>query len=431
MMRTLRFKVLAVVCGIVGIGLGGILAVGCWLTGTAPHPKAPAVSLSAFRVSPVPQRNHVAVFLDREIPAELFRLLAGAERRIQIDYFLLSGQVGWRIAQVLDERAAHGVDVRVMLDSKLGLGGPLAAGTARVVADLQAHGVPIRLYPIHLFGPAPNRLQDRIHIDHDKLIAIDGRTAFIGSMNLHDRAMTNHDLMLRVEGPTAVEVSAMLDAEWPYGTPLGGAAQPAAQPPAGLPASLSPGDSLMRLTETAPQEKTTKPLLLAAIRQAKRLDIAMYLFAEPDLLAAVCDAARRGVPVRAILDPRITSTAKYGAIARIVPDGMPNLLAARMLVAAGGQVKWFIPTGPDQESHMKLVLIDGRMVIAGSTNWTINSFVRWRDTSFTLEGPPVARFATMFEQDWQTARPFEPLTMKQRLVATAVEAMNRRDWGFW
>jgi phosphatidylserine/phosphatidylglycerophosphate/cardiolipin synthase-like enzyme len=80
---------------------------------------------------------------------------------------------------------------------------------------------------------------------------------------------------------------------------------------------------------------------------------------------------------------------------------------------------------------MKLVLIDGRKAIAGSTNWTINSFVRWRETSFTLEGQPVARLMSMFEADWNRTKPCTGLTFKQRLVARLVTYLNKRDYGFW
>lgn len=395
----------------------------------APLPLTRSTGLPAFHVQTTPQRNDVAVFLDRDIFPELFRLLNGAKQRIQIDYFLLSGDLGLQIARILDDKVAHGVDVRVMLDSKQGIGGPLADGITKVIADLRAHDVPVKLYPIHLFGPPPNKIQRRIQIDHDKLIAIDGETAFVGSMNLHDRAMGNHDLMVRVDGPTANEVSAMMDAEWAVGTPVDARVT---TPPPPAPKQTPPrGDTLMRLTQTAPQEKTTKALLLTEIRQASRLDIAMYLLAEPDLLAAVCEAAKRGVPVRVILDPRTTTTAKYGAIAHVVPDGMPNLLAAQELLKAGAKVHWFVPDDADQEAHMKLAIFNGRKAIAGSTNWTINSFVRWRDTSFTLEGPPVNRFMTMFEQDWQRTKPCDRLTFKQRIVARLVSYLNKRDYGFW
>jgi cardiolipin synthase len=399
-------------------------------------PTASGSQLPNFFVNPVPQANDTQLLVDEaEIFPELFSLLNGAKERIQMDFYLLGGEIGLSIARVLAKKAAEGVDVQLMMDPKLGLGGPTKDGILRVVDFLKANNVNYRLYPLQLYGPMPNNMQQKFQIDHNKILCVDGNRALMGSMNLDDGARMNHDLMVRISGPTASEVSRMLDAEWGFGTDMAKPLKaPALLPPAAAIHSLKTkavaADGLVRLTQTSPQEKTTKGLLLREIEAAQRsIHVSMYEFGDPDLTDALCQAYRRGVDVRVLMDDKGTMT-KYGI--GMLPSGMPNLLPARELLKAGVQARWYAGQRVNQELHMKMVVFDGTRAIAGSTNWTTNALTRWRETSFMIQGGTATQLEALFQKNWEShSRRIDRLGVGQRLTARLVDYMNRRNLAFW
>ncbi len=87
--------------------------------------------------------------------------------------------------------------------------------------------------------------------------------------------------------------------------------------------------------------------------------------------AALAEAVKRGVAVRGILD-----------------DGVDfNAAAVERLRALGVDVK---PDTPAKMTHSKLVVVDGRIVLLGSTNWTGNSMDNNHETNVRLDDPALA-----------------------------------------
>jgi phosphatidylserine/phosphatidylglycerophosphate/cardiolipin synthase-like enzyme len=187
------------------------------------------------------------------------------------------------------------------------------------------------------------------------------------------------------------------------GAVLPPAGKPAAPPPAGGPAAPPPA---VQLVETVPVESHLgNPALpqahevwLDMIRGAReRLDLEQFYVStwpgEPleDVLAAIGEAAKRGVRVRLLLDARMRATYPEPA------DSLGRL--------PGIQVRWIF-MGPiaGGVQHSKYFLVDDREVFLGSQNFDWRALkhihelgVRVRDARVT------AAFREVFDLDWQAA----------------------------
>jgi phosphatidylserine/phosphatidylglycerophosphate/cardiolipin synthase-like enzyme len=106
------------------------------------------------------------------------------------------------------------------------------------------------------------------------------------------------------------------------------------------------------------------------------------------LIAALEDAADRGVMVRVILD-RDDGTYRSSAI---------NEPLVRRLRAKGIAVKL---DSPDVLLHSKVVVVDGNAVVVGSHNWTLNAFEGMNELSMLITGSAVAtEFTDRFDDLW-------------------------------
>ena len=89
--------------------------------------------------------------------------------------------------------------------------------------------------------------------------------------------------------------------------------------------------------------------------------------------AALAAAVKRGVRVRGLLD-----------------DGVDfNAAAVERLLALGAEAKLDTPV---KMTHSKLVIVDGRIVLLGSTNWTGNSMGNNNESNVRLDDPVLAAY---------------------------------------
>ena len=147
------------------------------------------------------------------------------------------------------------------------------------------------------------------------------------------------------------------------------------------------------------------------------------------VLDALCQAARRGVRVRLLL------------------DGLGHLMAGRpkfaRLVEAGGRYALFVPplSSPlkgrtNLRNHRKLVVADAESDAArlwcGGRNLAAEYFEGaagippWRDLSFDLRGPLVRQAAATFEHDWRFANGLP--TPEATVASDAPPAAEGAQW---
>ena len=111
--------------------------------------------------------------------ADMLAELRGAKHFIFVEYFIVEeGEMWEQILHILEEKAAAGLDVRMIYDDF----GCLARLPGGYYAQLERRGIKcIAFNPvIPLFSMVMN------HRDHRKILDIDGHTAFTGGVNLAD-----------------------------------------------------------------------------------------------------------------------------------------------------------------------------------------------------------------------------------------------------
>jgi len=224
----------------------------------------------------------------------LWEDLRSAERSITLQvYYGGPGRMARELGQILRDRAAAGVRVRVLYD---------AFGTSDIPSNqldvLRAAGVlvepfrPIRLSELHL-------VQHRSHV---RGIVIDGRIAWTGGFGIDDKWFGDghtsgswRETNVRFEGPAVRQLQAAFTAAWSEATGILETGRPTLRP-------FDDGAKLAGLLYTAPTMGSTAAERFLAVSIAgarKTLYVTNSYFASGrsfiDMFTA---AARRGVDVR-------------------------------------------------------------------------------------------------------------------------------------
>ena len=353
--------------------------------------------------------GRVEVFFDRPALAMALRTLRAARVSIDMEMFLFGGRLGLRVLRLLDRKARAGVRVRLLHRECLAarVGAVLKAALRRVhrfegdrpehhyvplvdrlfATELRKSRVERRRFPVHLFR---NRSLSPLKIAHDKLLLVDGSVAVTGGMNLATAVAGNHDVMIRVTGDAVTAATAVFDYDWRL------AANPATPWPAD--AAGSPRGTAcphrLRFAVTRPARSEQLELVLGLLRHAsRRIWVEMFLLTDPRIVAALVEARARGVDVRMIAD-----SMEFALGIRL--HGAPNLPFVRDLTDGGVAVRVFRST-PGRQMHQKSLVVDGRWVLTGTTNFTRQAFEVNTESSFLVEGADVAAiYERRFLDDW-------------------------------
>ncbi|MDI6870395.1 MAG: phospholipase D family protein [Bacillota bacterium] len=124
--------------------------------------------------------------------------------------------------------------------------------------------------------------------------------------------------------------------------------------------------------------------ILPLLDQAqKTVDVAMYSFTDSDLAWALVRAHERGVKVRIYLDAE-QAAGKYSK--------------SRFFEGRGLAVRYYRGEGI---MHHKFAVIDGRVVVTGSYNWTASAEERNQENALIIIDPAIAAtYQAEFERLW-------------------------------
>lgn len=295
-------------------------------------------------------KNSIEFLVDKEVIAPAVAAVTGARQTIHLEVFQYQpDKIGWSFAKLLAAKAGQGVRVRVLLD---GCGtNPKHADVKSLIDFLRQKGVQV------LVRPAP--LLDT-HIDHRKVMVIDGAIGFTGGMNIGETYQENwHDQQSLIKGPAVAKLQEAFLSQWKA---VGG--------------TTSPGEDLFPASSDAPDgfetrvvthmggnnDQNIKLAYLGAFATAQHLiRIADPYFVDKDIIGALMAAARRGVTVQVVLPAMNNKKIVQGASRAFYPD----------MIEAGIEVYEY----QGRMAHEKVAVVDSYWATFGSSNLDARSLL--------------------------------------------------------
>jgi len=351
-------------------------------TGESPPPPPGAHTALAVsgRVNRDPLRagNRVRMLVngDEAYPAMLDAIRTAKTSVALATYIFDNDAVGREFADALNEAAARGVQVRVLVD---------AVGARYSFPSIfRRFARPVRAARF-LDTVFPWRFHYSQLRNHRKILVCDGSVAFLGGMNIRlghvlARAEPGHavaDLHFSVTGPVVADILRVFAADWEF------AARERLEGEAWLPPATSAkaGDTLARIVTDGPDEDIGKLrwTLLGAISVAKESVRILTPYFVPDqaLIDSLALAALRGIRVEIVLPEHNNVFLVQWASSALLWQ----------LLERGCRVY----ATPPPFDHSKLFLVDDRWALVGSANWDARSLRLNFEVGLELDDPELLR----------------------------------------
>jgi len=288
--------------------------------------------------------------------AKLVALIDGAQAKVDVANYTFSVKA---IEEALLRAQARGVAIRVAMDKGQEMGDTVAT-------RLAAAGIAVRFVA---GAGTPAGLQ------HAKFMLVDELALATGSNNWSSTGTSINEestIVIRsvAEDPLLGAFACDFEAIW----------------------AAKPNDAAACATAEAKFTPSSAPIKMIEeeLRRAtKTIDVLMHHLAFEDLVKELAKAAERGVQVRVIVN----------AADRAEHTGP----AWDRLRAAGGQLR-YKQTNAElyQLMHHKLVVVDDRVVVNGSGNWSGSAFFKNFENYVRYRDPRIARpYRELFDRLWQ------------------------------
>jgi len=392
------------------------------------------------------------------------QMIDGAERTLDLQYFIFRGDASGRLVlDALRRAALRGVRVRVLVDD-----GDTVAGDQRVLALDGRAGVEVRIFNPFVYRGHANvlraiefmfnarRLNYRMH---NKLLVVDDVAALVGGRNIGDpyfqldpRAQLADDDMF-VAGPVAGELAATFDMYWNniLAIPAAALATPpqlAAAPPPGqedLSARIAGGEpyagmvsgrlplvwARARVACDSPEKKRVlmgarsgwlmNPVVLAAVGGARSelLVVTPYLIPTTEDMQVLRDLGRRQVHVGILTNslegsPGVFAQSGYLRQRLAILQAGIDLHEARSLLGdsrGSGQTPRMSRHG-HYALHAKLYVFDRQQLLVGSMNFDSRSKRLNTELGLIIDSPALAA---------ETAARYEEMVLPQNAYALTLQ----------
>lgn len=279
------------------------------------------------------------------------------------------------VAKALVDAKARGVAVRVLVnDAHL-----FASRTSEELELLVERGVNVR----SLRGVGRNGIM------HNKLGIYDGRLVSAGSFNWAVTANTDNSenaVFLR-DAAAVAGYKKYFDWMWGYARPAadgpGAPVKKFGSPPEDSMRGVFYNGVLLPAYSFSPGGRTEADILNALNFTRDSADIAVFSFYSMEIAQAVVNAHKRGAKVRVLVDRVQASQSEVGEL--LLKNGVP--------------FRWSQGFGGKGVMHNKYAVLDSRLLLTGSFNWSVNAQDNnFENTFYTMAPSYVKGFAAQFER---------------------------------
>ena len=346
--------------------------------------------------------------------------VASASSSIHVNQFgFRPGAVGERFAESLITKAKDGVPVRLVVDLQ---GSDPEGGSRELYERLTTAGVEVCVVratkprvahgPLGAGGATRWNLRGLGHIDHRKVVVVDGRIGWVGGAGIEDHFEDGrfHDLFVRVTGPVVAQLQLTFLAGFRW---LGGPV-PVAELDALFP-EQDGGERIPALVlHNAPGRYRPITDAIARVLDGahETLDVVNPYVTDRGMIRRIENAARRGVRVRLFVPANANNWACAAA----------QQFHHATLLDAGVRILEY-PT----MLHAKAFVRDGEELLAGTCNLEAWSLKRFFEIDLQIRSTAVAaQFDERFSAPAEAAsRPGRALTgRKERLRGRAFAAIS-------
>lgn len=338
----------------------------------------------------------------------LIRDIEQAKDQIHLEFYIWHpGGLADEVAEALIDAQARGVQVRVLLDGA-GSSDFFASNWPAKFSDADIELVKaLGVNPLRMFLRRMDLRQ------HRKIIVIDQKVAYTGSMNLVDSRHFKQssgvgewiDVMVRMTGPAVWPLYAQQCWDWQYET--GDSLLKEVTPlPEDLGASCDNGHSVQVIPSgQGLPENLIQQVLLSNIYHARKSIIltSPYFVPSEQLVDALCTAAQSGVDVKVVVpdknDSFMAEWASRAFFAELLRSGV------KLYRFSGGLL------------HTKSLLIDDAHCIIGTVNLDIRSLLLNSEVSLAIDEPEFCqRLHRLLDGYLQQSHQLDGVRWKQRPV---------------
>lgn len=289
---------------------------------------------------------------------DMLRDISTARHHIHIQFFKFeTDYIAQRIGNALAQKAAQGVEVRLMYDDIVNLSNKWYY---RHLASCGVECCPFGRVHLPFIRKTDN------YRNHRKVVVIDGHTGYLGGMNIAERYLDGldwgawRDTHMRIHGPATAQLQLAFLTDWCH------ASGQLLDRPCYFPTLPPAGDRTVQILTSGPLGNGPAIMhrTVQLIDQSQRYIYleSPYFIPTPQIMQALCQAAQRGVDVRLLMPARsdrgvFILPASMSFVGKALESGMKIGLYSNGFL------------------HAKTIVADDTIATVGSTNIDPRSYL--------------------------------------------------------